>query len=193
MGYVLKPYAVDVDALVAKHGCKDDQFLRAVERQFAGPLSTDECKLASERKQCPGRPSLRDALRRLVAGETQQASEGERLWYQPYYGYALELLCRVIGRALYNSEFESIHLSFLEKLKVMGPLLNAPPLPPVKDPRDFPFVHHLTAEQVSREDKRLDSNRAWSADPMIRAAEDQYRSWISAAAKAGQGLVAFYR
>lgn len=193
MSYGLNPYAVDVDALVAKHGCDDRNFLRKVEREFAAPLERDEQQLARERERNPWRPSLRDALRRFVAGDTRHSSYGERLWYGPYYGYTMEMLCRILGRPLYNSEFEDIRSSFLDKIEVMTTLLKSPPPLPLTDPRDFPFVHHLTANQVLQENKRLASWNGWSADRVVLSAQEQYREWIADATATGQGIVAFYR
>jgi hypothetical protein len=193
MSYGINPYAVNVDTLIAKHGCKDGKFQLSIEQKFAAQLKRDEKQLARDRAHNPSRPALRDALRRFIGGDTRHPTEGEQLWYGPYYGYAMEMICRVLGRRLVNSEFEDIRSSFLDKLGIMRTLLHSPPPVPLTDPKDFPAVHHLAADEVLHEHRRLEPWNDWSRDPFVRRAEEQYRGWIAEAAAEGQGIVVFYR
>lgn len=89
MSTVTIAFAVDVDRLTAMKGCGDEELLKTVERTCGDSLSRMESPAE------PGKLSVRDALRHIVVdGETPDASAAAQ------YVYALELLCRHLGKPL---------------------------------------------------------------------------------------------
>lgn len=105
------------------------------------------------------------------------------------YGYALEPLCRVVGGRLGAIPGKGR----LAALKIDSPL--AAPRPPVPLPGwdDFPYISHLTADEVRAETDRLAATDL-SFPKNAGVARDRlaYRDLLRAAAGRGAAVVSFY-
>jgi hypothetical protein len=185
MSQSLTPYIVDLDHLKAVEGSGDKRLLAEIEAKYDKALARGE-------KQAAGRPTTREALRRIVRGDSARMTKVERLRWGSPQGYALMFLCDHFGRKLENNAFQNIHGDFFELLPEMDPFLRTGPPLPVTRPDDYPFIFHFTIEASKRELKRLARLPVNEADPDAAAARRQYEGWLRESVEQGFGLVAFY-
>ena len=189
MSYQLSAYLVNLAEIRAIVGSKDRSTLARLERELA--------KLSKERGNSKtGQPS-RDApgvltsLRRIFRGEVEPPDSPERLRHGAYNGYALEFICRSLGRKLPNDQFQDVHSSFLDAVGIIAPLVESAPPLPLTNPRDFPFVHHLPARAVKQELGRLRQLNL-SGNVEVAAGQLQYLSWLAEGTFRKKDLVASY-
>jgi hypothetical protein len=175
MSYTSSFFAVDLEELrrlVAAHDLSVVQRVQAAEPdQF-------------EHKINEGDPTLGEALRQIVAGET---TKGSRHSHQ--YGYALKLLCQVEGQWLPDEDL----IADLEPLELHSPLEQY--RLPIDIPANqyFPFISFLDASEVRREAQRLASlDLSFPEDEDIQEARAAYAACIAQAAEHGKAVISFY-
>lgn len=122
-----------------------------------------------------------DTLAELIDGEVvrSDAENGHQ------YGYALEKLCRVLGKWLGN-------LSDVDYLELEIPFANfrAPvALPKI---RDFPLISYLTADEVEREVKRLEALDLSDSDKSVQQTRKSFCQLLQKAAREKKAVVSFY-
>jgi hypothetical protein len=174
MSYATSFFAVDLEELrriIAEHD------LTVIERVRAAQADQFDHKLQDSD------PSLGEALRRIVTGEAR----GSRPSHQ--YGYALKLLCQVVGEWLPDDDL----IADLEPLELHSPL-ERPRLPfDIPANEDFPFLSFLDAFEVRREAERLASlDLSYPEDEDIQEAREAYAACIAQAAEAGRAVISFY-
>lgn len=174
MGYSTSLFAVDLEELrriVADHD------LDVVRRVQAAQPDRFEDKLNA------GDPSLGEALRQIVVGETK----ADRHSHQ--YGYALKLLCEVDGEWLPDDDA----LGDLEPLELGSPLEQYRLPIDIPANKDFPYISFLDASEVKREAERLASLDLDDPDDEdIEEARRAYVACIEQAAEQGRAVISFY-
>jgi len=219
MSYTVYSYLVDLPRLRALYGSHDDALLTAVEAENADVLREDETPVVATvmREGLPPTrevqplptPTLRAALREILAGTVLPVENGDQYWY------AVELLCAHVGVRLPNEQFEAINgrrLGILEELDGLQDLAlqSRQPLPlPLPAPADFPavtYVHrgearailtrlpavHLSLpyDDAGMEEWDDATLEAWEREWPKRL-QVQYRLWLEEATRAGRDLIAF--
>jgi hypothetical protein len=209
LSYTLVVYLLDLDELRRAVGSRDEALLSAVIADDPEAFEPEEPDPDDREEIPPG-----EALRHLVMGEKHDPGSAHQ------YGYALEHLCRHLGRRLEGGWWESIRWTVLQATG-MEEILAGPPVPlPPND--SFPVIGFLTPEQVrplaeklregplktaaSSGRRRRRGFREWMADwilarithrqPMtdedVREGLDEYGEWLRTADSEGKSLVFFY-
>ncbi len=170
MGYSITLYAVDLERLRAAVGSCDTALLRRIRRREAEEFEADEDWFG---EAAAGKLTLREALEELVAGKWTSPNSGGQ------YGYALELLCRDLGK---RAELE------VSPELVAGTALARARLPlEIPPPEDFPVISHLTPEEARA---ALSGRTVPGGD---RAEEwEALAGCLMTAARRGWGVVSFY-
>ena len=180
MGYGTLVYGVDIARLRSTYGSQDQTLLKEMEREYADDLRQNDERFRDEIRR--GAPPLREALAQIVRGKItgKQGTEFQ-------YGYAVELLCKHLGRPLENEDL----IEFVDDLEIpTGVLSSGPPLP-IPPPLDFPVIGFLTAEQVREEYAQLKDQDFSHDDEDIEAAREEFRSYLRQANDQGLGIVVF--
>jgi hypothetical protein len=150
--------------------------------RIAGIVSCDsEEELNSGGTDDEDELSERQAVLDLVAGTFTRSDAS--------YGYGLEHLCRALGDRLGVISGKGR----LKALKFDTPL--AEPRSPIQMPEvdEFPYVSHLTAEEVRREVGRLElMDLAFPKSAAIEQDRRSLRQYMRSAADQGRGVVSFY-
>jgi len=121
-----------------------------------------------------------DALSDLVFGRLENSG--------PDHGYALEVICFVLGELLPDDDL----IGDLEPLELDTPLEQKRTPVPLKHP-DFPVISFLTADEVAAESRRLSRlDLEFPDDEDIEDAREALFQCLKRAADKGLGVVAFY-
>ena len=174
MSYSTHLYAVDLDALRAAIGSKDSALWERLARSEEGDI--DE-------------PSEVDvAVRRLIFGVDPGQTEFEG-FRESNDAHALRELCGVIGTWLDDDD----SLGDLEPLELDSPLCVERMPVDLPQPRDFPSVRYLEADEVAAEVKRLETmDLSFEDDSDIEYARKMLFECLREADKMGRAVVAFY-
>jgi len=142
MGYQTKMLAIDLAALRGAVGSKDSALLTQLTDESTERLASHDEWFEDE--IAAGAPSLLDALRALIEGDTLDEKHGFA------YGYALEMLCDKLGTEI--GDPESIP-AFFSDLKIKTALAEGDHrLPvPIPKPKDFPGIGYLTRDEMQQE------------------------------------------
>jgi hypothetical protein len=218
MSYTVNPYLVDLAQLRAVYGCRDVALLTTLEHENATALRRDETPALvwamragvppAQEVRPPPTPTLRQALREIIAGTVPPIEDGGHYWY------AYELLCAHFGDRLPNDQFEAITargLGVLDEIAIVRYVASSSrqPLPfPLPPPGEFPVITYLMREEVAATLAQVpvvelftpyeDDWEAWDGR-MRRAWEEewpkrlliQYRQWLEEATRVGKDVVAF--
>lgn len=174
MSYTTILYAIDIEKLKEAVYGKDATFLRRVliEQPEAVSWQLDERG-----------PTLGKALDRLVMGSHGQAQQTK------LEGYALKLLCEVLGERLPDDDC----IGSIESLEVDSPLvaLRLPVNIPAND--DYPFISFLNQSETRRESERLAGiDLDFPPDSSVAMARHAYAECVAIAVAKGQGVMSFY-
>ena len=175
MGYSTLFYSVNLERLTSSVGSNDRTLSDLFAQRFPDEL---ECRLDDDE------PLLADAFAGLVSGSFNHPNAGHQ------YGYALEILCRIIGE----------HLPDDDAIGDLGPLEIASPLEsprhPVNIPKEldeFPRISYLEPTEVKTESARLSSiDIVFPNDEDIEEAREAYKNCIDEAAEQNLAVVTFY-
>ena len=180
MGYSTVVYAIDIDRLRNVFGSDDQELLQTVEKKYDKALRRSDETFQSRIRD--GAPTRREALRQIVAGTI---SGSDSAAFQ--YGYALELLCKHLGRVLDNDDL----IAFISDLEIPTSLIESGPPIPIPKSADFPSIGYLTAEQVREEYAPLKDQDLSHEDEEIEEAREEFLSYLRRARKNGLGIVSF--
>ena len=123
-----------------------------------------------------------DALSDLVFGNLDSSG--------PEHGYALEVMCFVLGKFLPDDDL----IGDLEPLELDTPLQQPRNPVPLNEYSDFPVISFLKADEVAAESRRL-SNLAldFPDDEDIEEPRNAFSQCVRIAADKRLGIVSFYR
>lgn len=175
MGYSTLFYSVDLERLSASVGSNDKTLSDLFAQKFPDEL---------ERRLDDDEPILADAFADLVSNTFNHPDSGHQ------YGYALEILCGLIGD----------HLPDEDAIGHLGPLDIASPLESPRHPidipkelEDFPRISYMKPTDVKSESARLSSiDIAFPNDEDIEEAREAYKNCIDLAAEQNLAVVTFY-
>jgi hypothetical protein len=219
VSYTVYPYLVDLADLRALYGCRDAHLLAALEVEYAANIEEDETPTTAlvsraggpltEEVIPPPVPTLRQALRDIIAGAIPPADKGWQYWY------ALDLLCTHVGQRLPNDQFAGIRSAALDVLLQFDgldhlALTSRHPFPfPLPPADDFPAVTYLTPTEAATILARLpivylvapfddadwaswdeQLKRTWQEEELKRM-QVQYRQWLDLAVRRDRDMVAF--
>ena len=177
MSYALVPYLIDLKKLTETAGGKDKSLIDAV---IQAHLKAFEESASGDAK------SLRDALTELVMGNQLDSDHGH------VYGYALEKLCRHLGKQLDVQYWDATRTAALEDTGV-GRLLEESGSP-VPLPRicDFPSIGHIPEAKIETvlQDMRERLRNCDDAD--LRDLLKEFADWLDEALKQKKALILFY-
>lgn len=190
MSYSVQAYAVDLARLQQVIGSHDDALVSTLVTEHAEELdAVDDVD--------PSLPSARDAVAALIAGRLESGPVNFK------YGYALELVCRQLGRPLSNERwsamngewFDTVEDAFLAlegKRKICNEVFwSGPPVAlPFID--DFPAIGHVTADAVEPLADELEQALEPARNTAAAAALRELLGWLRLAAQRKLGLVTFY-
>ena len=175
MGYSTLFYSVDLERLTSLVGSNDKTLSDLFAQKFPDEL---------ESRLDDNEPILADAFADLIAKTFSHPDSGHQ------YGYALEMLCRIIGDHLPDDDA----IGDLAPLEIASPLES--PKHPINIPKemnDFPRISYLEPTEVKIEFIRLSSiDIAFPNDEDIEEAREAYKNCIDLAAEQNLAVVTFY-
>ena len=174
MSYTLIAYMIDLPQLRSAVGGKDAALVRAVRKTNPAKFDADEDGL-----------SLGDALEQLVMGR----EPGKKATHQ--YGYALEHLCRHLGKMVPVDLWSGVRWEAMEDSGVAEIMNSGPPVKLPKIP-DFPLIAFLDRTQVADRVKRMGAAGLTHEDEELQEMLGEFEGWLRAAAKGKKDLVFFY-
>ncbi len=192
MGYYVYPFVVDLEAVRAAVGGNDEKLLAAILKKRKTQIADNAESFADE--IAAGAPRIEAALADLVAGRKPKTKHGFQ------YGYALELVCQHLGKALDAADcagletFEEVGKALKSKpLRAVAKALDGggTPFVPIPKPADFPGIAACEAETcaaLAEQLKTLDPDEADLDEDEV----DELKAWFKAAKKANKGLAFFF-
>jgi len=175
MGYSTLFYSVDFECLISSIGAGDQALFRLFEQEFPDEL---------ERQLNDDEPILADAFSELISNSLKHPEAAHQ------YGYALEMLCRLIGEHLPDDDA----IGHLGPLEISSPLET--PRHPIHIPKnvdEFPRISYLDPNEVKNECTRLSSmDIAFPNDEDIEEAREAYKNCIDKAAEQNLAVITFY-
>lgn len=185
MSYGLTAYAVDLQLLQRIFGSGDERIVVEVGLRLRP-------RVEQLRVWLPELDPL-EAVGELVDGRCQRPRLGH------VYGYALQLLCDLLGHALPNDVFSPCRLDWLELVDGymdeagvasavrLGRLIGEPPLP-VPRSDEYPLVGFWEPADLARALPGFDARPPAELVP----AWSQLRGWLVEALERDAGIVGFY-
>lgn len=175
MGYSTLFYAVDLSQLSNAIGSGEQTYVQEFAKRYPDEFEEDGDEDS---------PALRDVFAQLIAGDLEPTEHGHQ------YGYALEVLCRIIGTPLPDED----------AIGQLGPLELNSPLETLKHPVDiakevdqFPRISFLDVGEVKAErDRLLTMDLSFPESDDIEEARMAYGECVRHATDAGQSIVTFY-
>lgn len=175
MGYSTLFYSVDWERLISAVGSNDKNLPEMFKQRFPDEL---------EHRQGNDEPTLADAFSDLLSNSFKHPDAGHQ------YGYALEILCRIIGDHLPDDDA----IGHLGPLEIDSPLET--PKHPIDIPKEldqFPRISYLAPNEVKTERDRLSSiDIGFPNDEDIEEAREAYKNCINIAAEKGLAVITFY-
>jgi hypothetical protein len=170
MGYSANVYAVDLERLRAAVGSMNLALLQQIKRSQADEFEASDDRFGDA---AHSDLTLEQALEELIEGRVSSPACGFQ------YGYALELLCRGLGK----------HLTTVGGRE----LFEDTPLARVRLPDDFPRISYLTAEEVRAElERRPEREAAFAADEGLAEEWEEFAKCLVSARRRKTGIVTFY-
>lgn len=191
MGYSFNVYSVELAKLKKVWGSEDETLKKALlKKQKAAIAENDENwadEIADEEV-----PSLTTAIDDIFAGEAQHEDSGFQ------YGYALEVICKHLGKRIDEEEFTWFD-EFLDPLlkkrkqpsveKLLG--RNVYPMP-IPEPDDFPEIGTIDTKGIAALAKALDAIEDDAEDnDDVTEILVEVRKWIASAKQAKRQIVWF--
>ena len=175
MGYSTLFYSVDFERLKSSVGSGDLSLSKSFEQQFPDELGD---------RPNDDDPILADAFSELISNSFKHPKAGHQ------YGYALEMLCRIIGDHLPDEDA----IGHLGPLEIGSPLET--PRHPINIPKqvdEIPRISYLEPNEVKTERTRLSTIEiAFPNDEDIEEAREAYKNCIDRAAEQNLAVVTFY-
>jgi hypothetical protein len=199
VSYNLYPIAVDLNAVLAAIGSKDESLLAELTAEFAHELDELNSMLVDAIGEDDALAAT-DVLRHLVTGEPRRTDAGF------VYGYCFEIICRHFGDTLSNSAWSSMRWNWFEavqralgeagvgdrvfaatRLVTRGAPVELPPID------DFPSIGYLTRAEIPAVRGALASaDLSKVADAEAVASIEQIRSWLRECQESDRDLVCTY-
>lgn len=191
MGYSFSVYAVDLEKLKAVWGSADDKVKNALKKKLADDI-TENDETWAEQIASEGVPSTETALDDIFAGKATKRKHGFQ------YGYALEIICRHLGKRV-----DDLDMTWVDEL--IDPLLKKHKKPnaqkllgsgsfpmPIPKPADFPEIGTIDAAGMTALGAALDAieEDAEDDDDATEVIEE-LRGWLASAKKAKKQIVWF--
>lgn len=184
MAYNVSAIVIDLAALRRRIAQRDLSLLEGIE---------DEAEEIDDDLDDDG-PTTLEHARRIVLG--QAVAEGSNA----KYGYALQLMCDVLGSFQQNDQWSSMRSSWFEEvdkalagagcdIELTTTLFYSGPPLTLPEPDDFPGMGHVEPEQIASLCASLEPALP-GLPPAPRAAVAQVVGWLKAARS--KGLVTFY-
>ena len=190
MSYSVFVYSVNLDRLGHLFGSKDKQVVLEIKKQFSDDIKEHNDWFEEEIKG--GAPTLNQAIEEIVEGVITHELNS---WQ---YGYALEIICRYMGKQLSSESLESLNssgLQLLESIDGVGELvLHSRPPMSIPIPQDFPTIGHMPYQTVVDKLAKLTSIEFSGSEAYIDWQDDvweEYKQWLEEAKASCQGLVTF--
>ena len=203
MSLTVNAYLVELFELQTLYASRNVTVLRNIEHSFETILHEDETALTVE-GEISHVPTLRQALRAIIAGEIPAKSDGSR------YGYALELVCQYLGQALPNEHFTgfqgmSVLKGFPGLMELVGGWKPPIPIPRPKDAFSMTYVTKKDAAVYLAQTPKVElfapynpqGWHTWDLQTQVAYSEEwekrlhkQYRDWLEEAVRSAQDIVA---
>jgi hypothetical protein len=177
MSYALVPYLIDLKKLTAAAGSKDKRLVDAVVKAHLK---------AFEESGSGGEKSLRDALTELVMGDELDSDYGH------VYGYALEKVCRHLGKRLDVQYWDATRTDALEDTGVERLLEESGSPVPLPRIFDFPSIGHIPADKIKATLKDMRERLDDCGDADLRDLLKEFVSWLEDALSQKKALMLFY-
>jgi hypothetical protein len=195
MSYAIMVWRVDIDELKSWHGCKDAARLAKLMDDPDVAEAIGEYAEEHEEEIEEGMPSLDQALRNIAFGETTHTTPDG---WSGTHVRALELLIEASGGvSLNNDEVSPISAGWVGDIKVLSDLVYSK-LAPIPIPEGNGAVGHFSAAEVGSKLTQIEgadlavlAKGQTNNDEATHRILKQYKTWLSEAKKAKQGLVAF--
>lgn len=185
MSVQLTGYAVDLERIRSVVGCRNDDLLRDLIARNRPDLDQLNEWFDFEFE---GQPTIDDALGLIVSGDLPQIEP-----MNAQYGYALEVLCRTYGTALYPDRLAQLDLAWLYEQPELdelgsgpGPLRGLMPMP-----IELPGIGCIDAPDVQAKLALALSAGATTSDPDAPECYEEYASWLRTALERKASLVSF--
>jgi hypothetical protein len=180
VSYGTNIYVVDLSTLRRAFGSHDqaivDRISAANQDRFVRSDRWFKDRIAQ------GAPRLQQALQQLIDGNLDSAASAA---FQ--YGYALELLCRELGRDMKTYE----DIDSINDLLVQSEFARVGPPLPIPISLDFPEIRYASREDVIAEKRSLLAKEDLESDPCIVQARNTLLGCLDTAIELHQSLVAF--
>ena len=180
MSYALTAYLVDLDRLRSVIGSRDETLAEAIIE-----TNSEEFDDADEYDTDDYLP-LVEALRQLINGDALTPREYTQ------YGYALEELCRYLGKPLDSIQWSAARWSCIEAtgltrlLTEVGPPVQLPPK------TDFPAIGYLTRDEIKAELERATALKNSTPAEGVIELLDEYCGWLQKAIRRKRDIILFY-
>lgn len=186
MSYGIHAYAIDFEALTAALGSGDEVLLRRLQEDHRDELSSLDQLFDDDIAE--GAPSVGDALRLLIKGGATPSQPDNA-----QYGYALELICRSLGEALYPDSLTQLSISWLSAQPALNELgAGAGVLRPLLPlPLDFPGVGCIAPDDVMEKVAEARAAASASLDPDTEDCYAEYLRWLDRALLGRRALLSF--
>ncbi|NYJ36010.1 DUF7691 family protein [Nocardiopsis aegyptia] len=195
MSYALTTYVVDLPALHASVGSKDDKLRRMIGGRFKQHLAHFD----SQFDHTDG-PSIRDAIRAVIDGGPFDDRHGTM------YGYAFKWICEFHGRALFNNDFSPMRAGWLETVdEALAGLgvtavsvgeFNYGRVPsPIPAPDFLPCYGEWSLTECRKALEQWEAvtdERKAALAPAVGKAVESCMDWCNTADTAGRGVAGFF-
>ncbi|MBT8141809.1 MAG: hypothetical protein HKN88_01180 [Gammaproteobacteria bacterium] len=183
MKYGINAYAVDVDELISMIGSHDVNFLNSLKFDIA-----DDISRFKRNRQRPGDHDIEELLSFIVFNDLRPSKNNNA-----DYAYALELMCKGMGKAMYPEALRNLSRErFVELHEINelgsrpGPLFNKIPWPD-----QVPRIGCIPNREMRDRYEVAMQLFTIQEDHNKKAYYHEYIGWLIEANKRGSGLVTF--
>jgi hypothetical protein len=167
MSNTLWLYHIDLDKIKDVYGSKNQDLLQKI--------------MIKNEKKYEDELMINEALDHVFFAKPMKKNEAN------VYGFALEQICKVLGKKVKSNILEGAGSNFLCKLKSVKPLLDRAVIPIPKN-KDFPGIGYLTCEEC----KYISTKGFSSLHPGYATEQNELLEIIEYTAKTKKDLIGFY-
>jgi hypothetical protein len=167
MSSTLWLYHIDLDKIKKVYGSKNQDLLQKI--------------IIKNEKRYEDELMINEALDHIFFAKPMKKNEAS------VYGYALEQICKVLGKKIKSNILEGVGSDFIHKLKPVKPLLDREVIPIPKN-KDFPGIGYLTGEEC----KLILEKGFPSLHPRYATEQNELLEIIEYTAKKKKNLIGFY-
>jgi hypothetical protein len=179
MSYVLLPVVIDIPALEAAVGSKDQALIDAI-------MAHDPDYYKSDLTDDGARVTPGMAIHHLVMGKPLNED------YAHEYGYALSAMCSHMGEVIVPKHWAGVGWDVVDRcgLEVVMTETGPPvPLPPIDN---FPMIGHIRRADLESHLEAARERRRNASDDSVIELIDEYIQWLDDAQRKSLDVVFFY-